>query len=118
MNKDEQQKELENIIIKNTERYVDYDEEYPFESRREAEPDRLAKKILKAGYHKTVWHKVIDGDLPPANTDIIFYAYMISGNCYYDLGVYSHIEKLWYGNICSTTNDRVIAWMDLQEYEE
>lgn len=44
----QQQEDLESIIIKNTERYIDYDEECPFESRRVAEPDKLAKKIIKA----------------------------------------------------------------------
>ena len=78
----------------------------------------LAKRLVNHGWTKTIWHKVSENDLPPANTDIIFYACMISGTCYYDMGVYSHIEKLWYGNLCSTTNDRVIAWTELPEYKE
>lgn len=59
MSSKQQQKDLESIIIKNTERYIDYDEECPFESRRVAEPDELAKKILKVGYRKVSEDEIV-----------------------------------------------------------
>lgn len=112
----QQQKDLENIIIKNTERYIDYDEECPFESRRVAEPDELAKKILKAGYHKTVWYKVKDNVLPPKNThvrcvlnwcDILYYA----TGWYNDKGCWDYTDNV-------NGDAELIAWAYLPEYKK
>ena len=77
-----------------------------------------AESLCDKGYQKIVWHRVADGDLPKPNTDILFLSVLPSGSQFYDLGVYSYVEKFWYGNRCTTTTDKVIAWTELPTYEE
>lgn len=120
-NKDIKQAEaakIKNIIMKNTERYVDYDEECPFESRRVAEPDELAEKLYNAGYHKTIWHKVADRDLPKETS--LYLCKMIYNEiyrCEYKVLLFNTMYG-FYDNGLSITKDEVIAWTELPEYKE
>lgn len=72
-----------------------------------------AEKILSLGYHKTVWHKVADGDLPE-------YAGLYLVVCgdkslpEYDVDFYENHKdgKRWVHN-----EGRVIAWTEPPTYE-
>lgn len=79
----------------------------------------LSKALVNAGYHKQVWHKVADGDLPPANTDVLCFGKLRgTRQKAYDLNVYSYVERCWYGFGFRTDEiDEVIAWTELPKYE-
>lgn len=134
-NKDIKQAEaakIKNIIMKNTERYVDYDEECPFESRRVAEPDELAEKLYNAGYHKTIWHKVAEGTWKVIPRDMML-LFVIQ---YEDINTGEIIKQVIPGSIdgesnclhlhCASSKDTpnnrntedVIAWTELPTYKE
>lgn len=74
-----------------------------------------ADEILNLGYHKTVWHKVSDGDLPEEYNEVRF----ITDTGYYHNGCYVKVKNAFYydGDI-KYNLDEVIAWTELPTYEE
>lgn len=89
-----------------------------------------AKILVNKGYHKTIWHKVADGDLPKEDKD---YLVIFQGNYY---GVLRYCPYEMSDNEDDVLNiqkgfngfDRemfeyylvntVIAWTELPEYKE
>ena len=74
-----------------------------------------ANEILNLGYHKTIWHKVADGDLPEEYPEVRF----VSKTGYYHIGVYVKVKNAFYvdGDI-KYDIDEVVAWTELPTYEE
>ena len=81
------------------------------------------KIFIDAGYHKTVWHKVADGDLPKQeNGDVIAIPVQVcykneigikcNGPCYFFF-ITGNFREL---NSAKTLD--VIAWTELPKYEE
>lgn len=77
----------------------------------------IAEAIYNAGYRKTVWHKVADGDLPKEDIEVCcFYR---NGN--YDVGklITAWGKHKWdmnyYGVFVELNN--VFAWTELPKYE-
>lgn len=81
------------------------------------------KIFIDAGYHKTVWHKVADGDLPKQeNGNVIAMPVQacytneigikVNGPCYFFF-ITGNFREL---NSARTLN--VIAWTELPKYEE
>lgn len=73
----------------------------------------IAKDIINAGYSKTIWHKVADGDLPTENKDSVL---IIN-----DLGLYKITKYHTKVGFISPTDywyDNIVAWTDLPIYEE
>ena len=96
----------------------DYDPTSILVNFKEDMKEVIKNELISDGWTKTIWHKVADGDYPKPNTDIIYIYHTPAMSTFYDIGVYSYIEKRWYGNAGSTTSDRVIAWAELPEYKE
>ena len=81
------------------------------------------KIFIDAGYHKTVWHKVADGDLPrQENGDVI--AMPVQACIENDIGIKMHSPCYYFfidntfRNLNSTKTLNVIAWTELPIYEE
>lgn len=83
----------------------------------------VAKALYEDGYHKTVWHKVADGDLPKRESEdvcaIPVQAYYIDSNGMRGNG------PLYFFSIDSTFHAiggpnaiNIIAWTELPKYEE
>lgn len=88
-------------------------------------PSVLAADVYNAGYHKTIWHKVAEGDLPK-NANYVLVAYHYYSLVSYAVACYngqlSNINnnfRKW-----STTDDYfkydedAIAWAELPSYKE
>lgn len=82
-----------------------------------------ANEILNLGYHKTIWHKVAEGDLPKrANKDI----HAVPVQTYYEdsNGMKSNgpLYYFFLDNSFHTLGNpkavNVIAWAELPKYEE
>lgn len=83
-----------------------------------AEPDDLAEKLYNAGYHKTIWHKVADGDLPKETS--LYLCKMIYNEFYrseYKVLLFNTMYG-FYDNGLSITKGEVIAWTELPTYKE
>ena len=96
MNKEKQIEQISDIIYKNM-------------SMKDA-----AIAIYDAGYHKTVWHKIADGDLPEYAGPYL----VVCGDeslPEYDVDFY---ENFWDGKRWVHNEGRVIAWTELPTYEE
>ena len=84
--------------------------------------DRQAKALIEEGYHRTIWHKVADGDLPK-NANYVLVAYHYYSLVSYAIACYkgqlSNNFRKW-----STTDDYfkhdddVIAWAEFPNYKE
>lgn len=73
-----------------------------------------AEKILSLGYHKTVWHKVADGDLPKEAS--LYLCKMKHKGLYgYEYKVLFFDDIFGFYNII---NDEILAWTELPEYKE
>lgn len=104
----EQIKEMEKIIDEKAFEYCDSD--------GCIYSDKLAKILFLAGYRKTVWHKVADGDLPKDNS--VVYAFCKNGNYTTALYLNNAIDKeSWYA-MGMRIDKVVIAWTELPKYEE
>lgn len=69
-----------------------------------------AEALYNAGYRKTVWHKVVDGDLPKGKCLVlIFYESEILGKHY--------TTDLFYMGRFVNHEGQVIAWTELPKYE-
>ena len=81
-----------------------------------------AEIFSNAGYHKTIWHKVADGDLPKQlNKDVIAMPVQV---CYRnDIGIkinspcYFFFIENKFKALNSTKTLNVIAWTELPIYE-
>lgn len=84
---------------------------------------KVAEALCNEGYHKTVWHKVADGDLPKQeNGDVIAIPVQVcykneigikcNGPCYFFF-ITGNFREL---NSAKTLD--VIAWTELPKYEE
>lgn len=77
---------------------------------------QYAEELVKQGYHKTTWHKVADGDLPPEDT----FARCVLEWCgikYYAAGYYNS-KTGWCFPDNANSDARLIAWAYMPEYEE
>lgn len=75
-----------------------------------------AKALIDKGYHRTIWHKVTEGDLP--KNDSLVLAFYKPG--YYSTKLYlknADGEGWWYGKSKCKTED-IIAWTELPTYVE
>lgn len=70
-----------------------------------------AEALYNAGYRKTVWHKVADGDLPVFGNTVIAY------DGFYTFAAYKNYENEWYYVAYDTPACGIIAWAELPEYE-
>ena len=80
--------------------------------------DRQAKALIEEGYHKTIWHKVVDGDLPKPYQNIWFIDERTNLGF---SGYYNDIDKIFisdFDNNFCIKKDEVIAWTGLPEYKE
>lgn len=85
-----------------------------------------AQELCDAGYHKTIWHKVADGDLPEY-CKVVLVAMHFYNTIVYRLASL-HIsedngcpEENIFWSIQSdfpTSQDDIIAWTELPEYKE
>lgn len=75
----------------------------------------IAEALYNAGYHKSIWHKVADDDLPKEDHEVIF----VSGTGDHHSGVYVEITNAFYteGDI-KYNIDEVIAWTELPKHKE
>lgn len=82
--------------------------------------DKVAKAIHDAGYHKTVWHKVADGDLPAQLKDVLCVTEDIYKDKMITVGCITN-NNLWFLE-CDRERwhniEDVIAWTELPEYKE
>lgn len=82
-----------------------------------------AEIFYNAGYRKTVWHKVADGDLPKQENDNVI-AMPVQACIENDIGVKMHSPCYFFfidntfRNLNSTKTLNVIAWTGLPIYEE
>ena len=84
---------------------------------------KVAEALYNAGYHKTVWHKVADGDLPKQeNGDVIATPVQV---CYKnEIGIKCNSPCYFFfiDNSFRALNSNValdvIAWTELPIYEE
>ena len=74
----------------------------------------IAKDIINANYHRTVWHKIADGDLPEHIGPYLI-VYKDESVPEYDVDFY---ENFWDGKRWVYNEGRVIAWTELPLYEE
>lgn len=76
---------------------------------------QIAEDLYNAGYHKTIWHKVADGDLPKNYRKVAF----IATNYEYYIGTYIKKDEAFETYIgFGMSKDHVIAWIELPEYKE
>lgn len=75
----------------------------------------IAKDIIDAGYHKTIWHSVADGDLPEDDCEVRF----VSDTGYHHNGCFVKAHNAFYedGDI-KYDIDEVVAWTELPTYKE
>lgn len=82
-----------------------------------------AEVLYNAGYHKTIWHKVADGDLPK-NANYVLVAYRYALRRYsivsYAIACYegNNFRKWSTSDDYFKHDDDVIAWTELPEYKE
>lgn len=84
----------------------------------ECECYSYASRFFNKGYHKTIWHKVADGDLPKKTS--LYLCKMIYEETYnyeYKVLLFNTIYG-FHDNGLSIANDTVIAWTELAKYEE
>lgn len=74
--------------------------------------DDAAKAIYDAGYHRTVWHKVADGDLPNMTN-----RYLCKMGYGVDILRYDVVRGFLLSGY-SIDKSKVIAWTELPEYKE
>lgn len=107
MNREERIKQFANDM----EMFGDYVTEYGVER---FDYDKTATELDGLGYHKTIWHKVADGDLPEhAGSYLIICEGGSSPKYYVD-----SYEHFWYGKRWVYSDGCVIAWAELPKYEE
>ena len=75
----------------------------------------IINKFVEEGYHKTIWHKVVDGDLPKDDRSI---RWLDKGNCYIEGYYDTDTEKFVIDCDNYFYKDEVIAWTELPEYKE
>lgn len=75
----------------------------------------IAEMLYNIGYHKTIWHKVADGDLPKEYHEVRF----VSDTGHYRNGIYKEVTNAFYvdGDI-EYSIDEIIAWTELPKYKE
>ena len=77
-----------------------------------------AQALIKAGYHKTIWHKVADGDLPKKTT--LYLCKMIYNEIdkyEYKVLLFNTVYGFYYNGLL-INNNKVIAWTELPKYKE
>ena len=73
----------------------------------------VAENLCNIGYHKTVWHKVADGDLPEYAGR---YLVILDDESLPEYRVDSY-EHYWDGPRWEYNGSRVIAWAELLPYK-
>lgn len=77
-----------------------------------------ASRFFNKGYHKIVWHKVAEGDLPQKQglylCHVHIYAFDENGN---EIGGYGYRVEPFVGTFDSL-NASVVAWTELPKYKE
>ena len=110
----EEMRELGSTILD----IIENDETFEYPTYPDAQSVVIADAVLKLGYHKTVWHKVEDGDLPEKSG---WYW------CYCDYVFNEDEHKRCYDLNCWRSDDQqfilregksVIAWTELPIYKE
>lgn len=75
----------------------------------------FSEDLYSAGYQKTIWHSVADGDLPMDGQTIL----TINTNGYYEVLYYNTDKGFWtyddYGH--GVRLDNIVAWTELPEYK-
>ena len=77
---------------------------------------RIAEELANKGYHKTIWHKVADGDIPKRIGDIIM-AIKFDGSIITTTGRY-RLYDFYISDIGRIEKEKVIAWTEPPEYKE
>lgn len=81
-----------------------------------------AEAFINEGYHKMIWHKVADGDLPKQENDNVI-AMPVQACIENDIGVKMHSPCYFFfidntfRNLNSTKTLNVIAWTELPIYD-
>lgn len=101
-------KDLSTILLAEAEYYCD--------SEGGIVTEKFAERLFNAGYRKTVWHKVADGDLPKDDSNIIF-TITIDGIPSSTVGWYNARTGVFVSYHFGTF-DNVTAWTELPRYEE
>lgn len=76
-------------------------------------PQEYAEALYNAGYHRTIWRKVSDGDLPEYAGSYL----VVCGDeslPEYDVDFY---ENFWNGKRWVHNEGRIIAWTEIPKYE-
>ena len=75
----------------------------------------IAEELTKQGYHKTIWHKVSDGDLPKKYKEVL----LLGKDYNYYIGSYAKDDESFHTDIgFDMDKNEVIAWTELSKYEE
>lgn len=84
----------------------------------------IAEALYNAGYHKTVWHKVADGDLPEIYRSVLVAVKRTVKDCddyiFTTIGnrePYTMDVAIWDIQGLSFS-DKIIAWTELPKYKE
>ena len=77
----------------------------------------IAEELYNAGYHKAIWHKVADGDLPK---DYEHWFLTVNDNGYYEVANFNKNGDFWvYDDYCHKyVLSGIIAWTELPKYKE
>lgn len=88
----------------------------PSEAKYYVEEKDIAEALYNAGYRKTVWHKVADGDLPNGIQDVI--VALKSPNGYITtVANYNKDGKFVLYGLGEIVIKKVIIWTELPKYE-
>ena len=82
---------------------------------------QLAEKLIDEGYHKTVWHKVTENDLPQKQGQKVWLCtinrdYFMAN--YWDDTEVGGKQFFEVASACRITLSNVLAWAELPKYEE
>lgn len=74
----------------------------------------IARTFFAEGYHKTIWHKVVDGDIPKYAGEIIM-AVNVNGSIITTTGRYA-LGDFYISDVGRIEKEKVIAWAELPDY--
>lgn len=77
-----------------------------------------AEALYNAGYHKTTWHKVADGDLPKEKQNVLIAFKGFQTNKIVVISGFYLNGDFMNENSSKIRKDHIIAWTELPEYKE
>ena len=78
----------------------------------------VAEIIYDTGYHKTIWHKIAEKDLPQQKGNYLCYVHIVGYDRHNELiDGYGYSVEFFDTGFCAL-NKSVIAWTELPTYKE